>query len=305
MLLNQMMDYLASLKADGISVEFFFQWREPGLKQALTKQQYKGSGACAALSHRWIKRQLSKGVLATPQKPVFEDLSTKKLSKIAKNQVTQTRHTPLEFEIQEKGFQPTGYQAIITSKDQLICGLIGGGRFDLQFVDENASDKNIDELGWWIEGTVAAAYAVENRVRQKYAGNDPEKFDNIANQFPDFFGILVLRGSAGHAMGLRHDPWTGVVHFYDPNFGHFRFPSWRIFREKLKPFWRYGYMDPGNAAAVFPEACRFKEYYLIQYRKKPLEFVAALSKHWFSVDGPESASAEQIELLKSLKVPTS
>ncbi|HEY5704584.1 MAG TPA: YopT-type cysteine protease domain-containing protein [Terrimicrobiaceae bacterium] len=298
-----MMDYLQSLKADGISVEFYFQWNDPDLKKALITRQYKGSAACAALSYRWVRRQLSKGVLATPDQPIFKELSQKKLAKIATDQVKHAQYTQLEFEIKEKGYQPTGYQAIIKPKDKLVCGLIGEGRFQ-DFVSEAASDKNIDELGWWIEGTVDAAYAVERRVREKYGKTKPEEFDEIANQFPDFFGILAVRGVSGHAMGLRHDPWTGVVHFFDPNFGHFRFPSWHVFREKLKPYWRYGYMDPGKPAPVFPKECRFKNYYLIQYRKEPLGCADALSRQWFSISGPEGATDEQIELLKSLKVPT-
>lgn len=301
MIIDLMLPYLETLKIDGISVEFYHQWRDSDLKQALTKQQYKGSGACAALSYRWIKRQLSKGVLATSAKPVFAQLTPTKLTKIAKDQVTHAQHTQLGFEIQDKGYKPTGYQAIIQAKHALICGLIGDGRFQV-FSDELSSDENMTELGWWLEGTVAAAYAVEKRVRQKYLPKLPD-FDDLANQFPDFFGILVLRGAKyGHAVALRHDAWTGVVHFFDPNFGHFKFPSWQVFRGKLKPFWRYGYMDPGNPP-VFPESCRFTTYHLVQYRKKPLRYPEALAKQWFSISGPEGATDQQIDLLVSISAP--
>ena len=147
-----MIDYLETLKADGVSVEIYFQWWEPDLKNALSKAKYKGSGACAALSYRWIKRQLSKGVLATPNAPVFKKLSAKELTDIAKDQVTHGKHSQLLFEIKEKGYQPTGYQAVISASDQLICDLIGEGLMD--FTNEASSNKNIDDLGWWLEGTV-------------------------------------------------------------------------------------------------------------------------------------------------------
>lgn len=162
-----MIDYLETLKADGVSVEIYFQWWEPDLKNALSKAKYKGSGACAALSYRWIKRQLSKGVLATPNAPVFKKLSAKELTDIAKDQVTHGKHSQLLFEIKEKGYQPTGYQAVISASDQLICDLIGEGKF-MDFTNEASSNKNIDDLGWWLEGTVDAAYAIEQRVQQKY-----------------------------------------------------------------------------------------------------------------------------------------
>ena len=41
------------------------------------------------------------------------------------------------------------------------------------------------------------------------------------------------------------------MHFFDPNFGHFRFPNRQVFREKLKPFWRYAYMNPAHPEPYF------------------------------------------------------
>jgi hypothetical protein len=93
------------------------------------------------------------------------------------------------------------------------------------------------------------------------------------------------------------------VHFFDPNFGHFRFPNRQVFREKLKPFWRYAYMNPAHPEPYFSPRMQIQRILPGPIPEKTFIPGGVFQQKWFSIQGPEGSTDEQIAMLQSLEVP--
>lgn len=257
----------------------------------------KAKAVCAALAYQWIARQLLRGTLAPPTGPVFgHDLDVvekwrivKKYNKFSTSvkdyaqRVTALQHQGYTGQALNTRVLEQPYEAMIGKHQALLLKIVAKGAFPPW--DSKTSDQNVERMVRGIEAAVLASYNAERELKQEMAtplvtseGSFSERdlwprgFKHYMNQDPDFYAILSVKSiTFGHSMGIRFQKSDSSIHFYDPNAGHYRFASWQNFLDVLQLYWMVLWMDESETGNVYPPGLQFVRWYLVQYRKKPLD----------------------------------
>jgi len=305
-------------RSRGIVVEIYLGGSDANLKEALAKAGYPGAAACASLSYEWIANQLLKGHVAAEDNPMFsaEKFGAKDRERVANRQLlhqlgltamTQTAKQSKSLKNLDPGevqvIKNYPYQALI-DQDALATRLTSEKLFG-PWEPNGASDKNIVAMFADLAELSKASFAAEAQLKQGMtaiprridpsegltledyraaAGHWNANFDRIANQSPDYFAILAVRsGAFGHAFGIRHQPAANLVHFFDPNIGHFKFQGWKDAVSNIQAYWRtvwqedvYRDKDSKDTkqpakTEVYPADRCFLSWSVYQFRRKPLD----------------------------------
>lgn len=289
---------LSTLRDKGFLVEQVFGGSDATIKQLLEIVDSGATAVCASFSYRWISRQLMGGNLA----PVFGkdfDLIDRWVLVRKYRQYELELKKPIQQRrqeaVQQLGLQPlepvekwvvnkvlieAPYEAMIDVDEPLMHQLVASGAF-APWASAEVSDANVAKMLAAIELAVQASAAAELQLEIEMTtsgeGFDPNVawprgYDHYANQDPDFYGVLSVKSMLfGHAMAIRCEGATGCVHFFDPNVGHYKFLSWSQFLPYLQFYWIVIWMVELEGKNVFPDPSQFLRWYLIQYRKRPLD----------------------------------
>lgn len=278
-------------------VEQLFLGSDKEIQGLLEILDNKAKAVCAALAYRWIARQLLRGTLAPPTGPVFgKDLDLVEKWKIVKkyNKFSGSvkKYAERSTNLRLQGYEGLAlnkrtleepYEAMIGKHESLALQMVASGAF-LPWTS-STSDKNVEAMVKGIDDAILKAYNAETSLKSEmstplvtgegtFQERDlwPKGFDHYMNQDPDFYAILSVKSTSfGHAMGIRFQRSDNSIHFYDPNVGHYRFGTRQKFLDSLQLYWMIIWMDEGDGGNVYPPMAQYLRWYLIQYRKKPLD----------------------------------
>lgn len=255
----------------GYCVESYRQTTDQELRQELLNIQNSGL-ACAALTYRWLARQLLRDKIITPQRPAFTtDVFTKK--KKERVAMAQTLYGMLSV---------YGPKELVPDKDSEKIHCAETVKHDFgPWTNLVSSDQNVGPLVQKIKDEMRNALAADERTKVQIKSKALRglshthpwitSFDSFYNQSPDYWAYLSVKSTSfGHAMGLRYEASTGRIHFFDANTGHWAFPSWSVFSDNLLFYWPALWMEDngGNVAEHFPDGHKFLQARLYRFRRR-------------------------------------
>jgi hypothetical protein len=269
---------LAIMKQKGKEIESYRMNDDAVLAGKVREVDHHG-GVCLSLVYRWIRRQLKHGKEISPQSPAFtEDRFTEaKKKKVAENYRKYKTQLDTIFghknaesksilnSLAEAGVLPP-VSAMISEKDQLMCRVIACDFFG-QWGSTAAGDATLKAAFGAMEQAIEFSAQRENDLQGRLGHSG---FDYLFNQSGDFFGVFSVKGQKGHAMGLRCEGGraNGRVHFFDPNIGYYQFDGFSDMLKYLCNLWLGLYGERVEKEVVYPEAFRFNNWVLTQFRRR-------------------------------------
>jgi hypothetical protein len=265
-------------KDNGKVIESYKMYGDAVLAGKVREIDHHG-GVCLSLVYRWIRRQLKHGKEISPRSPAFtaDRFTEEKKSKVVENYGKyKTRLDEIFGDgkkeskdvlnlLAEMGVLPP-VSAMISEKDQLMCRVIACDFFG-QWDPYTAGDATLEAAFDEVKKAIEFSTRGENDLRGRLGHSG---FDYLFNQSGDFFGVFSVKGQKGHAMGLRCEGGrpNGRLHFFDPNIGHYQFDGFSDMVKYLCNLWLGLYAEKVEKRIFYPEAFRFNNWVLTQFRRR-------------------------------------
>ncbi len=270
MLIESLKKLLDLWVQQGTQVERYYGGSDKELKEMLEIAGYQGQAACASVCYWWIRRHLTYGIISSPEKPAFAKSNFDIVEKwiVAKKQTAYSKaHQSVD----------TPYESMIDEKDALIHSLVSKENFKPWGSIAN-SDTNISAVVKALKNCVESSYKSEAEMRniltsdldQGHPWKNKSIFESDFNQAADCYFILSVKTTVfGHSMAIRYEACNGVIHFVDPNLGHFKFIGWTALEQNLQHYWICIWMHEVDKVRSFPPKFRFLQHRVYQFRRAP------------------------------------
>jgi hypothetical protein len=269
--------YLKSLVESPFLHEKFLGGGDEETKVFLSMVGTTASAMCASLVYRWIARQLIPDALPTyvthgtfgSHLDLVEKWRLAKLYKKYYDVIKDDEVRRMMWEVSgvtKDYFLTEPYEALTQDPTELYCRVIAGGKFAEW--NKLTSDGHLTVLFQSIERAVTKAFGAEQELYELL--HEVMDYPTLSNQSRDFYALVSIKSlTFGHAIGLRYEHISGKVHWFDPNVGHFVFPSWSKTIQALQAYWRILWMDETPEGSVYPAGAQFRQWMLVQYRRLP------------------------------------